>query len=483
MSRSGTGHRPCGGPRSGAAAAPLGFSVGATPIAIGRGVVGTVGMFAVVAAILAVFAVGYVAMAGRIRLVGGLYLFVAQGLGRVLGVGTAYVAGLAYALAATGCIGAFAIFARSEFLDLLHITTPWQLWAVLATLGMAVLGLLKVELNARILGAVIACEIGILLIVSLAVTVQGGAHGLSPSGLSPHEVFGSHPGAMLAIAGFEATVIFAAEVRDPARSIGRATFGAIAVLAVIYGWVCWAVIQAFGDKGAVTGANTDPADFFFTEAQTFVGTWVVNTMEVLVVTSWFASLLAFHNAASRYLFALGRERVLPHALGSVHSRLASPWVASLTHSVFSLAVVAAFALSGRDPYLDLYILGSTPAVVALPVMELLASLAIFAFFLRNRHGLPTWKAWFRPLVATLALALATWLSPAGLQSVVLAVGAHGSPHLVPPPPRKAARLPRACASPSASPASRWRGSGRRSGGCCCGCRRRTGWGNTGGNAA
>jgi hypothetical protein len=46
-----------------AAAAPLGFAVGAIPLAIGRGGIGVSGMFLVVGVILLVFAVGYVAMA------------------------------------------------------------------------------------------------------------------------------------------------------------------------------------------------------------------------------------------------------------------------------------------------------------------------------------------------------------------------------------------------------------------------------------
>lgn len=41
-----------------AAAAPLGFAVGSTPLAIGRGGIGTAGMFLVVGAFLMIFAAG-----------------------------------------------------------------------------------------------------------------------------------------------------------------------------------------------------------------------------------------------------------------------------------------------------------------------------------------------------------------------------------------------------------------------------------------
>ncbi|WP_030993448.1 APC family permease [Streptomyces sp. NRRL S-1813] len=397
-----------------AAAAPLGFSVGALPLAIGRGGVGTAGMFLVCGAIFTVLAVGYVAMARRIRSAGGLYLFVAEGIGRPLGLGVAFVAVLSYGAAATGAVGLFAVFARNTVDDLFHVSTPWLLWALIATAAMAVLGLLRVELNARVLGVVIVGELAILVIVALAVTARGGAHGLSAAAFSPGEVFGPRAGVMLAAAvaafgGFESTVLFSEEVRDPARTIRRATFAAIAVLAVFYAFITWSIVQAFGDAGAVTVGSTDPTGMMFTAARDFAGGWVATTMQVLVVTSWFASILAFHNAASRYVFALGRDGVLPKAAGAAHPRLGSPWVASAGHSLLTLAAVLACAASGSDPYEVLFVLGSAPAVIGLPLMNLLAAFGIFTYFLRNRHGLPAWQVLLCPLLAGLALLAANWL--------------------------------------------------------------------------
>ena len=79
-----------------AAAAPLGFAVGSTPLAIGRGGIGTAGMFLVVGVFLAIFAVGYTAMTRFVPNAGALFSYIAAGLGRPLGLGTAFVAVLAY---------------------------------------------------------------------------------------------------------------------------------------------------------------------------------------------------------------------------------------------------------------------------------------------------------------------------------------------------------------------------------------------------
>lgn len=397
-----------------AAAAPLGFAVGAIPLAIGRGGIGTAAMFVVTGIALLVFAVGYVAMAAHVRRAGGLYLYVTEGLGRTVGLGSAFLVTLAYAVAATGAVGVFALVTQSLVTELVGVDTPWLVWALLGTVLMAVLGVLRVELNARVLGVVIVCEVAILVVLGLAVVIAGGAEGLSFAPYNPVEIFNGNAGAMLAItisafAGFEATVLFVEEVRSPERAIPRATYGAIGLMVVLYSLVTWAIIQAYGVQGAIDKALNDPINMFFDAANRYLGETGLAIMAVLVVTSWFASVLAFHNAASRYLLALGRDRALPHRLASIHPRFGSPWVASVSHSVFTLVIVLAFGLAGADPYLDLYVLGSTPAVVAIPLMECLAAVAIVAYFARDRHGLPAWRVIVAPTVAAVALALGTLL--------------------------------------------------------------------------
>ena len=181
-----------------AAAAPLGFAIGAIPLAIGRGGIGTAAMFIVTGVILLIFAVGYVAMAKHVRRAGGLYIYVTEGLGRTVGLGAAFLVTVAYAIAATGAVGVFAILAQALFVQF-GLETPWVLWALIATVIMGALGILKVELNARVLGVIMICEVAILLAVGVAVVIAGGADGLSLAPFNPTEILAGNPGAMLAI--------------------------------------------------------------------------------------------------------------------------------------------------------------------------------------------------------------------------------------------------------------------------------------------
>jgi hypothetical protein len=71
---------------------------------------------------------------------------------------------------------------------------------------------------------------------------------------------------------------------------------------------------------------------FFTAMNTYVGNWATDLTRVLIVTSLFAALLAFHNAITRYTYALASEGALPRQLGRIHPVHKSPYIAGLADS-------------------------------------------------------------------------------------------------------------------------------------------------------
>src|ERR1700728_3481893 len=76
-----------------AGVAPLTVAAGVIPTAYQTtGLTGIPAAFLVIAVILGIFAVGYVAMTRQITNSGAFYAFVAQGLGRAAGVSAALVA-------------------------------------------------------------------------------------------------------------------------------------------------------------------------------------------------------------------------------------------------------------------------------------------------------------------------------------------------------------------------------------------------------
>jgi len=123
---------------------------------------------------------------------------------------------------------------------------------------------------------------------------------------------------------------------------------------------------------------------------------------VLFVTSLFAAALSFHNCVWRYAFALGRENVLPAALGRTGGNNI-PKAASLAQSVTALAVIAAYAASGLPPMADLFFWLGTTGGLGIILLLAATSAAVIAFFGRDPHGENAWRRLIAPALAAILL--------------------------------------------------------------------------------
>jgi amino acid transporter len=396
-----------------AAAAPLGFAVGSTPWAVGRGGIGTAFMFLFVGALLAIFASGFTAMSRFVPNAGAFFSYITVGLGRPLGLGIAVVATFGYALVTIGSYGAFSVFA-SQATALMGVDTSWQIWALAAVVFCGILGVLNVDMNLRVLGVMLMGELAVLTVLSTFIIVAGGAQGLSLAALRPDSIDLRGIGIVFlivfaAFTGFEATVLFREEVREPKTTIRRATYISIVLIALFQAFVCWSVIQAFGDQ-AVKVALQTPTQMYALAAVRYGGPMFARIVAVLVVTSWLASLIAFHNVTARYLFLLARDRAIPRAFDRRSARTGAPWVASVATSVVSALCVWGCSILKLDPYADLFILSSVPVALAVPSMECLTALSILIFFWNDKRGESAFATVISPAVSALVLAFVVFLS-------------------------------------------------------------------------
>ncbi|WP_055714861.1 APC family permease, partial [Streptomyces torulosus] len=297
---------------------------------------------------------------------------------------------------------------RDTARSLFGADTPWLPVALLGLLLIGYGGYRSIDFGAKVLGVLLVAETGILVLLAGAVLVDGGADGLSLASFAPGNVMVPGMIAVLAFAfaaftGFESTVIYRREARDPARTVPRATYLAVAFLGLFYAFIVWTVIQAFGDAKVIATAGSNPADLFFSAITVYVGSWAADLMHILIVTSVLASLLAFHNAINRYGLALAEEGILPKALARVHPRHRSPYVAGIAQTVLGAAVVLAFAAAGADPYTQLLLWVNTPGMLALMVLQLLAAIAVPLYFRRRTHGEGALRTVVAPVAAAVLL--------------------------------------------------------------------------------
>ncbi len=397
-----------------AAAAPLTVMAGVSPVAILVGGIGAPVGYLAAGAVLTIFAVGFMAMTRHTGGAGAFYSYISLGLGRRLGMGAGILAVVSYNALQIGVYGLLGQQVSDAVSQLAGIDLPWWLFVLVAIVVVWLVGRRGIDVGARILGVLLLAETAILALLVVAVIFQGGDSGLSGASFTPAAVFAPGMFGVLAFAfaafmGFESTALYRPEARNPERTIPRATYGAVIFMALFYCLVVWAVIQAFGNEGVIEAASSDPASLFFVAIERYVGPWASNAMYILIITSVFASQIAFHNAINRYTFTLARDGLLPRQLAHSHPRYGSPSVAGAVQSVLAVIIVGVFAIMGADPYNDLLLKVNTPGVVGIIGLQAITSAAVVAYFVRRRHTVRARVAVVFAVVATVLLSLAVTL--------------------------------------------------------------------------
>ncbi|MBJ8348893.1 APC family permease [Antrihabitans sp. YC2-6] len=394
-----------------AAAAPLTVVAGTVPLGIAAGNGAAYpASYVVCTAVLLLFAVGFTAMARHVPGAGAFYTYITHGLGRHAGLGAAFLALLSYTavqVAVYGYIGA-----ATDDLVTSHggPHIPWYGWAFATMAVVALLGYRHIDLSGKVLGVLLVCEVGIVLVIDAAIVGRGGADGMSRAALHPGNFFEGAPGIALIFAiagyiGFEATAVFRDEARDPARTIPRATYLALVLIGGFYALTSWAMVSAWGDEGAVTLASENPEGMITDTAVRYVGSAAGDLVQIFLITSLFAAVLSFHNVLSRYIFALGATSALPAVCGRAHVKHASPYVASVVQTASALVLVAVSALAGLDPVTEVFAWFAGVSSVGIVALMTLTSAAILVYFRRSRVDNRLWHTVVAPGLGLTGLAV------------------------------------------------------------------------------
>src|SRR5262249_17353738 len=198
--------------------------------------------------------------------------------------------------------------------------------------GVAVLG---IPLSVRSDLALLTFELGVLLALALTILVKGAPggdwhpHVFSP-GASPAGFSGVVVGAVfgvLAFTGFEAPAYLGEEAENPRRTIPRAILLTTVLIGVAFVFFFYVTTVGWGipDIGKLPA---DPTPWG-TLGRTYWGAGPTILIDIASVVALIAGALAAQNGAARMLFALGRDGLLPRALGGTLRRFGTP-VTALT---------------------------------------------------------------------------------------------------------------------------------------------------------
>lgn len=394
-----------------AAAAPLGVVAGAVPVGalLGNGE-GLPGLYVIAAVVLLLFAVGFSTMASRIPRPGAFFSFIGAGIGRPMGVGAAWMALLAYTAVQ---VALYAYIGASLAATVRSLGGPHMHWFAYSTavlIVVAVLGYRHVDLSARVLTVLLVLEVLIVLVLVAAIIIQGGAEGLSATPFTPSAIVSGAPGVGLVFVvgsflGFEATAIFRSEARDPDKTVPRATYLAVITVGCFYALASWGLIMGWGPSRLVEVITAHLDNLLVMTTGQYLGITGAVIVNVLLITSFLASILAFHNIIARYQHSMANAGLLPRPVAGVHVRHRSPHLSSAIQSGTALVLVGAFAILGLDPILQVYSWLAGVATLSVIMLMALTSVAVIVFFARAKGPRRVWSTIVAPALGGIGLSV------------------------------------------------------------------------------
>jgi amino acid transporter len=317
---------------------------------------------------------------------GSLYSYVARGLGPTGAflAGWGLVIGYAF-IAMIGIVGT-AIY-LSSLLTTAGLpadgTAAVLIIAIVAIVAAASFAIAGIQLSTR-LGLVLEIiSVTAVTIVLIAVLVK---HAGDPVATSQLKLTGSSFNgitfgivlATLGFVGFESAASLGAEARNPHRAIPRAVLGSAVLVGILYVFAAYSSVLGFGgpDKLAASAAPiTDLAHASGLGDFSYV-------VDLGVAASFFAVAIASINAASRVLYTMGEEDLLPRTLGRAHPKHKTPHVAIGVIAPV-IGIVPVVMLLAKVTPLDVYAYTGTIGTFGYMLAYFLMALAL-PFFLRRR---------------------------------------------------------------------------------------------------
>lgn len=313
------------------------FAGGNTPLAV---------VLAMIAVLFTAFSMGE--LARHLPSAGGMYTYVARGLGSFAGWLMAWAFLLAEPIVPAALYASFGLFGAAFITTLTGFEND-LLWLPLAVIcGLIVWWLVYrgISISTRVGVALGIIEIAIFVVVSLLLIINAGSRNTvsvfvpGEGGLLPPlqgMVF-----CLLAFVGFEAAAPLAEETRDPKRTIRQAVILSAVLIGIFYVFCYYAATVYFGPEnmtGFLTANDGDPWGGMAEEVLPGIGALLIT---FAILNSSLANANAGANASTRAIFALGRARLLPEALAAVHPTYRTP--VNAVHLQGILGIVLAIGL-------------------------------------------------------------------------------------------------------------------------------------------
>lgn len=339
-------------------------------------------------------------LARRVSRAGGPYAYPREAFGDFAGFLIAWV----YWLSILGTNAAIAVAFASYLVPFFPVlgANPLlgALAAIAATWFLTAVNIYGVHAAGRVQLVTVILKLSPLLALAVFGAFYFNPHVLASghSTASPaHAVDTAAAFTMWAFLGLECATVPAGHVRDPERTIPRATLLGTVIAAAFY-IASTTVVMGIIPSTSLAHSNAPFAD----AAKLLWGSWAGYLIAGAALVSCFGALNGWILMQGQLPQAVARDGLFPKTLGR-ESRFGTPTVALLVSSVLATLLILANYSHGLVAMFNIIILLTT-FFTLVPYMFC----AMAEIVLGRRHGRPAGKAWRNVLLACLAFAFALW---------------------------------------------------------------------------
>lgn len=248
---------------------------------------------------------------------GTVYEFIAHSLGKraaAFSAGVYHLAAITLAGPGIAIIGG--LWARTFFNDHMGFDLAWWVWALVIAAIMFGANVLGVQLSVKAQLVLIVLSIIPFLVLAVKVMIDGGPGGNTWKPFNPNNiaeggsVFKGLLFAILMFIGFELAAALGEESKNPQRSIPIAVVATILIVGAFY------VITQY----TLAIGATDTASDFAPMADIYLNRFFAVWIDLAILLDILAVGIGFQLAASRGLFTLARDGLLPAPLAKLNRR-------------------------------------------------------------------------------------------------------------------------------------------------------------------
>lgn len=295
-------------------------------------------------------ALSYVRMSNRFPIAGSVYSYVQRGINPHVGFISGWLILLDY------CITPALLYVMvANWGTMLVPGSPWYLWVIVFVIFNTFVNIRGISMTRGIDLVIFIVEIlAVIAFIALGTNfiLGGGGAGefnadplWQPGKVDAHFLAAGISIAALNFLGFDGISTLAEETNRPEKNIGRGILIALGIIIVCF--VAQTYIASLVQPDWQSWSPEHAENAWFYGCQLVGGDLFMNLMLIInIVAIGIANIMNAQLAASRLLYSMGRDKVIPAIFGKVHPKYQTPWVGAIF--IGAVALVLSLILTMAD---------------------------------------------------------------------------------------------------------------------------------------